>query len=159
MKEIWKDIKGYEGVYKISTLGRVKSLKRGKEIILKESSSTGGYKVIGLYNNGIKHTNKIHKLVAIAFLGHAPCGLKLVVDHIDNNKLNNNLSNLQIITTRANLSKDRDGTSKYTGVYWHSRSGKWVSQITLNKKRVHLGYFDCEHEAGKSYQDKLKTII
>ena len=159
MEEIWKDIKGYEGIYKISTMGRVKSLKCSKEIILKDSSSTGGYKVIGLYNNGKKHTIKVHRLVAVAFLEHKPSGINgLVVDHIDNNKLNNRLSNLQIITNRKNLSKDRIGASKYTGVYWHFRRDKWVAQILINKKRIHLGYFDCEHEAGKSYKNKLETL-
>lgn len=168
-KEIWKDIPNYEGYYQVSNIGRVKSLERkvkGKgerlisEKILKPYYTGGGYDAVALMKNGIKKTSQIHKLVAIAFLGHKPCGHNQVVDHIDNNKLNNRLDNLQLTTQRHNLSKDRKGgTSKYTGVSWDRNANKWVAKIRLNGKNNHLGLFENEIEASKAYQDRLKIII
>ena len=99
-KEIWKDIPGYEGYYQVSSLGRVKSLERVvghtrhgeytlKGKIRKLSLNTQGYLIVRLSNGGIVKTIKVHKLVAMAFLNHEPCGYKEVVDHIDNNTQNN----------------------------------------------------------------------
>jgi len=96
---------------------------------------------------------KIHQLVAIAFLNHIPCGHELVVDHIDNDPTNNNIENLQIVTNRQNCSKDRKGKSIYTGVHWNKKY--WVASITINKKRFHLGSFDCEIKASKVYKKAL----
>jgi len=156
--EVFKDIKGYEGSYKISNLGRVKSLKRNKETILKDGISGCGYKTVGLYSGRNRKTFKVHQLVAIEFLNHDPKKSKLVVDHIDNNKLNNNLTNLQIVTHRYNSSKDTNSGSKYTGVSLHKLSNKWISNITLNGKQKYLGLFKCELAAAKAYNDKLKEI-
>ena len=66
--EIWKNIKGYEGLYEISSLGRVKSLKCGKVKILKPQSDSRGYLQIGLVKDKKRTNFKIHRLVAIAFI-------------------------------------------------------------------------------------------
>ena len=73
LKEIWKDIKDYDGIYQVSNLGRVKSLKFSKERILKDYVDTRGYLNLSLNKNGKKKTYRVHKLVAVAFLGHEPC--------------------------------------------------------------------------------------
>ena len=118
MKEIWKDIEGYEGLYQVSDLGRVKSLKFGKERILKQNQTYKGYLVVTLSENGKTKTRNVHVLVAMAFLDHKPDGTqKVVVDHIDNNKNNNTLDNMQLISHRENVSKDRYNETGYTGVY------------------------------------------
>jgi hypothetical protein len=169
--EIWKDIPGYEGIYKVSSLGRVKSLKRKvahyngggirniKEKILEGSYTNYGYLQVTLRKNNAAKNPQIQILVAMAFLGHTPCGLEKVVDHIDNNKINNRVENLQIIPQRLNASKDRKGgSSKYVGVYWNKRQKKWRASIFFNGKSIHLGYFDDEKLASKAYQEKLKNI-
>jgi hypothetical protein len=167
--ENWKDIKGYEGKYQVSDLGRVKSLKRWadnkgnggyfiKEKILKSSPCKGGYLNVGLSKNNKSKSFRVHKLVAVAFLNHVPSKMNLVVDHIDNNKLNNTVSNLQVITSRENLSKDKKGTSKYTGVYWKTQDKKWISSIQLNRSKVHLGSFDSELRASTAYNLALMQI-
>ena len=170
MEEIWKDIPDYEGLYQVSNLGRVKSLKRVvyrssgylktvRERILKAGIDGCGYLIVRLSKDGKGKTFAVHKLVAIAFLNHIPCGLKEVVDHIDNNKLNNKVENLQLTTQRHNSSKDKSGgTSKYIGVHWVSLRNKWMARIRLNGKRYYLGYFENELDAHNAYHNALKEI-
>lgn len=161
MQEIWKDIPQYEGVYQVSNLGRVKSLKFNKERILKTGSNGDGYLMVCFNKDMNQKTFKVHQLVAIAFLNHKPDGtLNIVVDHIDNNKLNNNVENLQLTTNRHNASKDKKNTSsKYTGVSWCKKSKKWTARIRVNRKQKYLGCFNCETEASKAYQEELKKLL
>ena len=155
--EVWKDIPEFES-YQVSNLGNVKSLKYGKERILKKPIGAGGYIQVGIYKNKKCSKRTINQLMAIAFLNHKPCGHKMVVDHIDTNKLNNKLYNLQVITNRKNLSKDRKGTSKYTGVFLAKGRNKWRAMISINGKQKHLGCFVNEKEAAQAYENELKKI-
>lgn len=167
MKEIWKSIKGYEVIYEISNLGRVKSLSRliikskgsyvSKELILNPSISNSRL-YVGLYSEEKIYKVQVSVLVAIAFLNHTPNGYKIVVDHIDNNPLNNRVDNLQLISARLNVSKDRKGTSKFTGVTWDKSRGKWICYINIGGKNKYLGRFDDELKASKAYQDNLKLV-
>ena len=167
--EIWKDVPNYEGYYQVSDLGRVKSLSRTiwkgksystyKGIMLKQLIGTTGYYFVNLSKNQKSKIIKVHQLVTIVFLGHKPCGYKIVVDHINNNRLDNRLKNLQLITHRENLSKDRiNRSSKYIGVSFIKSVNKWRSKIGSNKKVNHLGVFDTEEEASEYYQNALKAI-
>tara|TARA_R110000803_G_scaffold163375_1_gene227021 strand:+ start:611 stop:1135 length:525 start_codon:yes stop_codon:yes gene_type:complete len=155
--EVWKNIPEFEN-YQVSNLGNVRSLKYGKKIILKKTIGGGGYYQIGIYFNNKQNKKTVQQLMAITFLKHKPCGLKIVVDHINTDKLNNKLYNLQLITHRKNLSKDKKGTSKYTGVCWHKRRNKWQSSIRINGKVEYLGSFKIEKEAAQAYQNELKKI-
>ena len=158
--EAWKDIPGYEGVYQVSNLGNVRSLKFNKFKVLKKSINSRGRYRVNLCKDGQKLSNcKISQLSAMAFLNHKPCGHKIVVDHIDNNKENDKLYNLQLLTSRENIVKDmKIGSSKYTGVCWNKRQGKWQGSITVNGIIKHLGYFKDEKEAAKAYQNGLNEI-
>lgn len=98
MKEIWKDIKGYEGLYQVSNLGKVKSLK--KNIILKPYIEKKGYLRIDLNKNGKSKHYLIHRLVAEAFIPN-PLN-KLQINHIDCNKQNNCINNLEWSTNLEN---------------------------------------------------------
>jgi hypothetical protein len=176
-KEIWKDIPNYEGLYQVSNLGRVKSLKRivynnstnnilytQKELIKKQKIKSvlhiRRYYIVSLFKNSLGKDYSVHQLVAMAFLGHVPCGMKMVIDHIDNDSLNNKLENLQIVTVRENCSKDKKNkTSKYIGASWCKQANKWMSSIRINKKQTYLGYFNCEFKAHLVYQNKLKEIL
>lgn len=115
MEEIWKDIKGYEGLYQVSNLGRVKSLRRN--IILKQGI-TCGYERVVLYTNNSYKNFLIHRLVAHAFIPN-PDNLPQV-NHIDENKLNNCADNLEWCD------------SKYNSSYGTRR--KRISQRLLNNK-------------------------
>lgn len=159
-EEIWKDIPNYEGHYQVSNLGRVKSLKHGKEKLKSIFKKKDGYYGLNLYKNN-KHKNaKIHRLVAIAFLNHDYQKTRLVVDHINNKKDDNRLENLQLITYRENSSKDKKGwSSKYVGVSWHAAANKWSSHIRFKEKNIYLGVFKNEIDASNAYQRKLKEIL
>lgn len=157
MEEIYKDVIGYEGIYQISNLGNVKSCTTG--LIRNYYLEKNGYYSIRLYKNNIGKTRKVHQLVAESFLNHKRCGHKLVVNHIDFNKANNKVDNLEIVTNRENSNrKHLKSTSKYIGVHWNKEDKKWKSSITINGKTKHLGYFTDESEASEAYQEALLNI-
>lgn len=168
MEEIWKSVKGYEGYYEVSSFGNVRrvtrlvnclsnSLRTVKERIIKQRVNPEGRYYVTLCKEGRKETFKTHRLVAMAFLNHIPCGYKLVVDHINNNPLDNRVENLQIITSRENVSKDRKNkTSKYRGVWFCKTNNVWKSEIKIGGKRFNLGRFLVEEEARDAYLRKLE---
>ncbi len=173
MQEVFKDIKGYEGFYQISNLGRVKRLKRMVNVniknvnlrtcaerILKAVKKRDGYYQYHLCKKGVSKVKMSHQLVWDAFGTAKRNGRKLQVDHIDNNKQNNRINNLQLLTPRQNITKyhqQRKTSSKYTGVYWDKKSNKWRAYITHKKKRTYLGYFTDEYEAHLAYQKALEN--
>ena len=99
IKEYWKPVVGYEGLYMVSNWGRVKSIKFGKERILKQNIRRGYY-YVGLSKNGIVKNYSVHRLVAEAFLDNSnnyPC-----INHKDECKTNNNVINLEWCTYKYN---------------------------------------------------------
>lgn len=167
--EIWKDIEGYEGLYQVSSLGRVKSLERIvpnssngfrkiKERIRKTPKASHGYANVTLSKGNKISVFLVHQLVAIAFLDHTPNKFELVVDHINDNKLDNRAENLQIVTNRFNSTKNPRGSSKYVGVSFDNSNKKWKSAIQINGENILLGNFDCELKAAEAYQKKLAEI-
>lgn len=102
MKEIWRDIEGYEGLYQVSNLGNVKSLnynRTGKERILK-ATKDNGYLSVCLYKDGIKKSYKVHRIIALAFLPN-PDNLPQV-NHKDEDKTNNRVDNLEWCNSKYN---------------------------------------------------------
>jgi hypothetical protein len=160
MKEVWVDITGYEGLYQVSSLGRIKSLRHGRNAIMKNGTSRQ-YLNVSLYLGGISKTFVVHKLVAMAFLNHKPDGTQdLVVDHINDVKTDNRVENLQVITSRENVSKKQGNyTSRFKGVCWHKATGKWRAKLSVKYKSYWLGVFNTEEEASEVYQNKLKEIL
>lgn len=158
MNEIWKDIPEYEGIYQVSNLGNVKSIRKGKEKILSKRITSSGYVLCSLFKNGVLKQIQEHQLVAMAFLGHKPNGNRIVVDHIDNNKLNNHVDNLQLLSNRENTTKDTKSTNKYAGAYWRKDVSKWISLIRINGRLKYLGYFKTEYDAHLAYQNAFKQL-
>jgi len=158
MKE-YKPIPGFEK-YGISTDGELKNFRTGNTF--RGGPGRKGYYMTTLTDsNGKNKPLWIHQLMAITYLGHIRCGMKMVVDHIDNNRSNNCLENLQLITNRENATKDKKkGTSKYPGVSWQpQRARKWVAYIYMNGKLKNLGTFSTEEQAAEAYQTALRNHL
>ena len=140
-EEEWKPIKGYEGLYEVSCLGRVRSfprnmcmrhprnpkyklefVKQGR--ILKPKNQNEGYSRVSLCKDNIIHTALVHRLVADAFIPN-PKKLPLV-NHKDENKKNNHVENLEWVTARENLMYN-GAAKKRARCHWHP-----VIQMTLD---------------------------
>ena len=99
MKENWKDIKGYEGIYQVSDKGRIKNVRTGR--ILKTHPNKKGYLMIRISDGKERKGYGVHRLVAEAFIPN-PDNLPQV-NHKDENKLNNNVDNLEWCTLQYNV--------------------------------------------------------
>lgn len=98
-KEIWKDIEGFEGYYKVSNLGRVYSIRARK--IMRTYINNNGYECIDFTVDKVKTKHTVHRLVARAFCEGYREGL--VVNHKDADRLNNTAYNLEWVTTKENI--------------------------------------------------------
>lgn len=170
MEEIWKDIEGYEGLYQVSNLGRVRSLARtrwnGKgmqkveERVLKSHTTKNGYMYLTLSIEGKHKTCSVHRLVLTAF-NPVENMENLQVNHIDENKENNRLCNLEWCTPEYNTnygtrnkraSESKKG--KYTGgnAPWYGKHGVKhncsipIVQLTLDGKLAEIYGSSCEAE-------------
>lgn len=149
-REIWRPIKGYEGIYEISHLGRIKSLSRFtyqnhwiKEKILSPSICCG-YLVAGLSKNGITKCYKYHRLLAIAFIPN-PNSLPQI-NHKDGDKQNNNLENLEWCDCQHNVKHAFANGLKF-GAVWSK------------EKRISVGKYSLKlaNKIRSDYQTNLYT--
>lgn len=134
MVEIWKDIDGYIGIYQVSNMGNVRSLQREefkcaqgyrarKGVELKLSQDQKGYLMVNLYKNGKGRSRRVHRLVAEAFIDN-PMHLS-EINHIDENKKNNVVSNLEWCTSSYNkmYGNGNVSRSKTLKEIWKRRRG------------------------------------
>lgn len=151
MIEIWKDIKGYEGKYQISNLGNVRSLydenqicktPRIKVLRLCERS---GYHTIALSMKGKRKSFQVHRLVAEAFIPNSEN--KPLINHIDENRKNNNVNNLEWCTQLENV---RHSLHKKIGsmVNYVGKSGEKYIRIRNNRYEVSIYYKGKRHYVG-----------
>ncbi len=135
--EEWKDIEGYEGLYQVSNLGRVRSLKRTivdswctrvfKGRILKQTEHNGKqpYFYVTLSKNHKNRKILVHRLVAECFIDNDHN--KEQVNHIDGNPQNNNVENLEWVTNAENTQHAYN-----TGLYVNSKKGRWYKPCQLS---------------------------
>ena len=154
--EYYKKIQGFD-LYEVSNIGNVKSIKFSKEKYLNTPICGGRYVHVTLFKGGKRYNKSIHKIMAIAFLNHTETD-GFIVHHINNDKLDNRLENLKLITSRQNTYTHNAGLSKYRGVSWNKSKAKWISRIWDGTNRIFLGSFKNEIDAHEAYQNKLKTI-
>lgn len=156
--EVWKDIKDYEGHYQVSNQGRVKSLKRVKEQILKPGRDKDGYLFVILYKNNKMKYCFIHRLVAQSFIPN-PQNLPQV-NHKNEDKTDNKVDNLEWCDSKYNnnygthIQRQAEKLSK--PVLQYTKTGEFVREwkSTMDVKR-NLGYSqshisDCCNEKRKS---------
>ena len=136
MEEIWHDIEGYEGLYQISNKGLVKSLKWGKERILRPGIDGYGYMFVCLCNDNVMKYFKLHRLVAIAFIQNPDN--KPQVNHKDENKLNNCVENLEWMTYIDNCNYGSRNKRLSRKILQYSKSGEFIRewQGALEVERV-----------------------
>ncbi len=137
VKEIWRDIPNFENKYQVSNLGNISALnyhKENKIKILKQRVDKYGYKRIGLYQNGKYINFAVHRLVINAFVGKSD----LTVNHIDEDKTNNRLENLEYMTIKENVrySQARKfvGININTGEKFYFNSTREVEEKGFNQR-------------------------
>lgn len=155
--EKWKPVKGFEEVYEVSDLGRVRRIKAacGTKVgkLLKPQPQRDGYLLVNLHNAGVMTAKVLHRLVAEAFIP--------------------NPLNLPEVNHRGALSDCRASMLEWRskaghrrhhmlhsgkGVFFKKQSNKWIAQCSVDGKKVHIGVFDTEQEARDARKTAIKAI-
>lgn len=170
MKEIWRPIFGYEGTYEVSSLGNVRSLDRyverpaskrcqahtvflpGKR--LRPGIGTNGYYLVVLCQNGIKRQFMVHHLVADTFLNRQKHP-NLVINHINGDKTDNRLSNLELVTIQENAAHAR-ATGLVKVGYESPKAKLTLDQVREIQKLKRLGWSN--PKLGEIYNVSATTI-
>jgi hypothetical protein len=156
MKEEWKKIEGHPK-YKVSNKGRV-SREYKRSIRILKGSIQHGFTTIPLSNKCHMTTKRTHILVWAAFgNGTSTNGRKFLVSHIDGNKQNNRIDNLELLSMNQTIAKAFRNRELPTGVFQVS-PGRYIAHIRHDSKSYHLGTFDTPDEASSAYQSKLKEF-
>ena len=111
MKEIWRDIPGYGGLYRISNTGKIKSVRMGK--ILRPGTDGSGYLIVQLSKDKVQKGYKVHRLVYSSFFGEILPGKE--INHKDFNKSNNYLTNLELCSRQENMTHWSNSVPKPNG--------------------------------------------
>lgn len=173
--EIWKDIVGYEGLYQISNFGQIKSVDRyyktgrggmvfRKGNYIKPKIDKYGYYTLGLYKDGKQKFTTIHRLVALHFISN-DSNLPQV-NHIDENKLNNHVDNLEWCNAKYNSnygnrnkkisSKQKNSIAKSKPITQQTKDGVFIKHYPSIKEAarcLNIGY----SEISKCCMNKLKS--
>ena len=159
--EDWKTISGFP-IYQSSDFGRVKYVRTTE--ILKPTLDGRGY-LHAILSKDKKHfTKTMYKLIANDFTPKPETDARLVVGHIDRNKLNNMFNNLRWISSHhqnlMNASKTKNPTSStYKGVDFNNSNSKWIAQIKLNKNQIYIGLFANGNDAALAYNEKATELF
>lgn len=153
-KEGWRPVAEFEE-YFVSSFGRIIRTKTGR--ILKPVINHKGYLIVQLCKEGHRKNMRVHRLVAETFIPN-PDNLP-EVDHINGDRQDNRTENLRWVTGSANTRNRevcRQATSKYNGVRFHEKSGKFLASVWFNRKTVHLGTFTEETKAALAFNQFCK---
>lgn len=150
--EEWREIKDYSN-YSVSNLGNVRNNKTNRILKFGLSGNSIKYHRVNLYNyNGMKSWY-VHRLVYKTFNKELLDGY--VIDHIDDNPLNNIPENLKQITNRENVYKH----SLHKGIVWDKNRSKWLVRIKLNNKSAYIGRYNDKDEAIKQHKIAFENIV
>lgn len=154
-RENWKRIENIDGEYMISNLGNMINVHTGKKV---GTISPSGYVCFMGRQNEKRKLFRLHRFVWNAFGHHMPVGDE-VIDHINNEKSDNRISNLQLLKFRDNAVKGiKLHSSDFHGVHWDKSKQRWRAVISLADKRYHLGYVKTIMEAKNLYIEALERF-
>jgi hypothetical protein len=155
MKEVWKDISGYEGLYQASNLGRIKRLKNN--LIFKNVKNHHGYYHVTLTKNKKQQTKDVHRMIAITFLPKN--NNKNYINHKDCNKLNNKIENLEWCTSSENIQHAlKNNLIKYRkGEGCHQHKLK-EHQVMFIRKQLENNYRGLNAKLAKMFNVHPQTI-
>ncbi len=162
--EVWKEIPNYEGVYSVSNLGRIKSLERDVNyldrftrkkyaMILSTNQDNNGYVLCRLMNRNIGKTFRVHRVVALAFIGES----NLFIDHINEIKWDNRLVNIEYVNYRENCHRYQKNRPKKEPIGVSKVDLKYRSAIFYNRK-YNLGTFETIEDAKNAYDKALGDL-
>lgn len=161
MQEVFKKVEGFPN-YSVSNMGRARYDLYDE--ILKGCTHVNGYHAVNLYKTPDRECPSsyklVHRLVAIAFIDNP--NNKRCVDHIDNDRKNNIVTNLRWVTNgenMMNISKPKNNTSGVKGVMYSKKDKRWIAQIKINGKSKHLGSFINKEDAIKARVIKAKELF
>jgi hypothetical protein len=154
MKEVWKNVVGFENIYQVSNFGNI--IRVSKDSLLKPTLNRYGYLYVSLSNNGSSVKKTVHQIVATAFIGDFNYGD--IVNHIDGVKTNNHISNLEKSTTQDNnIHSFKLGLRKRPG------SSEYYCVGTVRKKykdKVYISYVSIIKDKGKVvFKKQFKTEV
>ena len=155
--EYWKEIKGYPNRF-ISSKGRIKSKVR-KEKYLKFTDNGLGYLYVHISHNGIPKKKYVHRLVAETFIPNIENLPE--VNHINGNKSDNSIDNLEWIDSRKNSHhyfSNKQSSSKYVGISFNKKTGYYHAEICINGIKKYCGSSKDEEIAYQMYKDELLKI-
>jgi hypothetical protein len=132
--EVWRDVIGYEGLYRVSDLGHV----HGPRKLLRPGADGGGYLAVNLCKDGRQILTKVHRIVAAAFVPN-PHG-KREVDHINRDRQDNRATNLQWATKRENMLNTHRHDGERYGIYWVKPRNVYEVKFRVNKQMRHYGW-------------------
>lgn len=166
-KEVWKDIKGYEGLYMVSSLGNVKSMnyrRSGKPKNLKLKYTTSGYNSVVLSKDGTKKDRMVHRLVAETFIPNPERYPQ--INHKDEDKFNNEVDNLEWCTEKYNSNygtgKERMAKSltgkKHTEEHRKARS-EWMTGLRVGEEHPMFGKSHTEETKMKMSESRKKPVV
>ena len=144
--EKWKDINGYEGIYQVSNMGRVRSIcKRHSSMprIMKQRKAGAGYAYVGLSLNGVQRKLAVHRLVAKAFVSNTEN--KPEVNHINGNKTDNCANNLEWVTSKENKIH-----AHKIGLYDEDARNRSIAVVAVNMKTGDVQEYQSMNAASKA---------